>query len=37
MKDLEFRDGLELDWLTVTSDVKVEADEPMRLVEERRR
>jgi hypothetical protein len=37
MKALEFRDGLELDWPTVTSDVKVKADEPARLVEERRR
>ena len=37
MKDLESRDGLGRDWLTVTSDVTVKADEPVRLVEERRR
>jgi hypothetical protein len=37
MRDLEFRDAFDLDRLTVTNDVRVQADEPAGLVEERRR
>jgi hypothetical protein len=37
MRDREFRDVFNLDRLTVTNDVRVKADEPAGLVEERRR
>jgi hypothetical protein len=37
MRDLEFRDAFDPDRATVTHDVKVKADEPARVVEERRR